>query len=68
MSNITISELRPIETEFEELSNLELEAVAVVKGGGRAPRSVVRTDNDGDGRWDSKVVFRGDKVVRVVIR
>lgn len=52
MTNITISELRPIETEFEELSDLELEAVL----GGK--RHVDKYDLDGDGKWDVKVVSR----------
>lgn len=52
MANITISELRPIETEFEELSDLQLEAVV----GGKRQRE--RIDIDGDGRWDIKVVVR----------
>ncbi len=52
MANITISELLPIETEFEELSDLEMESVA----GGK--RQKMKVDVDGDGKWDIKVVVR----------
>jgi uncharacterized membrane protein len=37
MANITISELAPVETEFAELSDMELESVV---GGGKVGRAI----------------------------
>lgn len=50
MAQITISDLNPIENEFAELSDLELESVV----GGKGP---LFTDVDRDGHND-KVIFR----------
>lgn len=52
MANIIISDLQSAELEYEELSDLELEAVI----GGK--REVTKIDTDGDGRWDVKIVER----------
>lgn len=47
MADIQVSDLRPVELEFEELSDMELEAVV---GG----KSKTKIDVDGDGDWDYK--------------
>jgi len=52
MANITISDLQSAELEYEELSDLELEAVI----GGKRHREKI--DLDGDGKWDIKIVVR----------
>jgi bacteriocin-like protein len=52
MANIIISDLQSAELEYEELSDLELEAVI----GGK--RETTKIDLDGDGRWDVKIVER----------
>ncbi len=48
----------------KELSNEQMKSLV----GGRAPRSVIRIDTDGDGRWDTKRVYRGKKLVKEVNR
>ena len=47
-----IAKAHLFETEFEELSNLELETIV----GGKRKR--YKYDTDGDGKWDVKIVER----------
>jgi bacteriocin-like protein len=54
MANIIISDLQAAELEYEELSDLELEAVI---GGKREKTKIDLDDLDGDGRWDFTSIF-----------
>lgn len=49
---------------MNKFQTLKAEELQTVKGG-QGPRSVIKRDIDGDGRWDIKEVYRGTKLIRV---